>query len=137
MADIEEIIDLYAEIPSFHEKYSGLLKQLPPSIINEAWKRLTTRKRNSLSAIDASYEDPSIEALLRREIVRYDQKKKRQLTNSLYIYSMETVTQTGTTDFSDKVDKATQTEDINFLAKIEQANILLMSAINILASLRS
>ncbi|CAG8743332.1 5852_t:CDS:1, partial [Funneliformis mosseae] len=82
--------------------------------------------RNSLSAIDASYEDPSIEALLRREIVRYDQKKKRQLTNSLYIYSMETGTQTGTTDFSDKVDKATQTEDINFLAKIEQANILLM-----------
>ncbi|CAG8748247.1 4810_t:CDS:1, partial [Funneliformis mosseae] len=58
MADIEEIIDLYAEIPSFHEKYSGLLKQLPPSIINEVWKRLTTRKRNSLSAIDASYEDP-------------------------------------------------------------------------------
>ncbi|CAI2186853.1 6578_t:CDS:2 [Funneliformis geosporum] len=83
MADIEEIIDLYAEIPSYHERYSGLLKQLPPSIINEAWKRLTTRKRNPLSAIDGSCEESY----------------------------MDTRTQTRTTDFLDKVDKATQTEE--------------------------
>ena len=36
-ADVEEIIDLYAEIPSFHEKYSGLPKQLPPSLTDGAW----------------------------------------------------------------------------------------------------
>ena len=90
MAYIEEI-DLYAEIPTFHEKYSGLLKQLPLSIISDVWKRLITRKRKTLSAIDASCENPSIEAFLRHEIERYDQKKKRQLTSSLYLYSMDSV----------------------------------------------
>ena len=143
MADIEEIINLYAEIPSFHEKYLGLLNQLPPSIINETWKRLTTRKRNPLSTINASYENPSIEELLRHEIERYDRKRKWQLNNSFYIYSMDIGTQTGTTDFLDKMDKATQTEEvpkrsgIDFSVKIEQANKLLMDAINILADLRT
>lgn len=49
-------------------------------------------------------------------------------------------------DFSNKVDKATQTErdafqrdhsDIDFSNKMEQTNTLLMDAINILASIRT
>ncbi|RIB26545.1 hypothetical protein C2G38_2266531 [Gigaspora rosea] len=75
MTDIEEIIDLYAEIPSFHEDYKYLLNKLPPSLINDAWKRLITRKRNSLTKIEASYINSEIESFLKREIERYNRQK--------------------------------------------------------------
>ncbi|KAF0555923.1 hypothetical protein F8M41_016537 [Gigaspora margarita] len=73
--DIEEIIDLYAEIPSFHEDYKYLLNKLPPSLINDAWKYLITRKRNSLTKIEASYINSDIESFLRHEIERYNRQK--------------------------------------------------------------
>ncbi|RIB08404.1 hypothetical protein C2G38_2211740 [Gigaspora rosea] len=119
MTNIEEIIDLYAKIPSFHEDYKYLLNKLPPSLINDAWKRLITRKRNSLTKIEASYINSDIESFLRHEIERYNRQKLRS-SKGIYIYSMDNGVQTEKINFIDKaiqtnsLDKATQIENIDF-----------------------
>ena len=62
----------------FHQNYSHLVTQLPASIIQESWKRLTTRKRNPLTEVDAGSINPEIENFLKHELERYKQKKERQ-----------------------------------------------------------
>ncbi|RIB02987.1 hypothetical protein C2G38_2171498 [Gigaspora rosea] len=118
MTDIEEIIDLYAEIPSFHKDYTYLLNQLPQSLINDAWKRLITRKRIKLTNIEASYINSEIESFLKREIERYN-RQKLQSSKGIYIHSMDIGVQT------ENIDKAIQTENIDFLKQIKKANKLL------------
>ena len=50
MTDIEEIIDLYVEIPpTFHESYTHILKKLPPFIKRNIWNRLISRLHNPLT----------------------------------------------------------------------------------------
>jgi hypothetical protein len=61
---------------TFHENYSGLLSQLPPSLIKAGWIRLTTRKKNPLSESEASSISPIIEAFLKHEVDRYQRNKK-------------------------------------------------------------
>ena len=49
---------------AFHKRYNKLLSHLPPSIIQELWVRLTTRKNDSLSEAEASKINPKVEALI-------------------------------------------------------------------------
>ena len=72
---------------SFHESYSNLLIQLPPSLIKAEWIRLTTRKKNPLSESEASSINPIIEEFLKHEIDRYQRKKQYQYNPTQYIQS--------------------------------------------------
>ncbi|GET51810.1 hypothetical protein GLOIN_2v1826331 [Rhizophagus irregularis DAOM 181602=DAOM 197198] len=46
---------------AFNQAYSELLAKLPASIINEAWIRLTSRRRNPLSEKEASEINPIVD----------------------------------------------------------------------------
>jgi hypothetical protein len=61
---------------AFHESYSNLLNQLPPSIIKAGWIRLTTRKKNPLSENEANGISPIIESFLKHEVNRYQKNKQ-------------------------------------------------------------
>src|SRR5208282_2876097 len=62
----------------FNQAYSDLLTKLPASLINEAWIRLTSRKRNPLSEKKASEINPIVESFLKHEAIRYQKKLMRQ-----------------------------------------------------------
>ena len=62
---------------AFHKKYNNLLFHLPPSIIQELWVRLTTRKNDLLSETEASKINPKVEPLMQHEIDKYNRKKDR------------------------------------------------------------
>ena len=64
---------------AFHKRYNNLLSHLPPSIIQELWVRLTTRKNDLLSEAEASKINSKVEALIQHEIDKYNRKKDRQL----------------------------------------------------------
>jgi len=64
---------------AFHKRYNNLLFHLPPSIIQELWVRLTTRKNDLLSETEASKINPKVEALMQHEIDKYNRKKDWQL----------------------------------------------------------
>nr|CAG8674478.1 5115_t:CDS:1 [Entrophospora candida] len=70
----------------FNPHFSKFLDQLPPSIKNDIWKRLTTRLHNPLTEEQACGIHPDVEALLIREVDSYAKKKGRQrlkvLTNA-------------------------------------------------------
>jgi hypothetical protein len=63
---------------TFNQAYSKLLAKLPASIINEAWIRLTLRKRNPLSEKKASEINPIVESFLKHEAIRYQKRLMRQ-----------------------------------------------------------
>ena len=63
---------------AFHQNYLYLTDQLPPSLIQESWRRLTTKKRNPLTEIEAGNINLVIENFLKHEVERYNQKKERQ-----------------------------------------------------------
>jgi hypothetical protein len=63
---------------TFNQAYSELLAKLPTSLINEAWIRLTSRKRNSLSEKEASEINPIVESFLKHEAIRYQKRLMRQ-----------------------------------------------------------
>ena len=65
---------MYKYIMAFNQAYSDLLVKLPASLINEAWVRLTSRKRNPLSKIDASKINPIVELFLKHEVNRYQKR---------------------------------------------------------------
>ncbi|RHZ45863.1 hypothetical protein Glove_645g7 [Diversispora epigaea] len=67
----------------FNRAYMNLIKQLPPSLVEESWKHLTTRKRNCLTELEACGIDPGIEDFLQHEIIVYNRKKKRQRRSPL------------------------------------------------------
>ena len=62
----------------FNQAYTDLVQQLPPSLVEEAWRRLTTRKRNSFTLVEVCGIDPAIEDFLQHEIIVYNKKKERQ-----------------------------------------------------------
>ncbi|CAJ0902094.1 3233_t:CDS:2, partial [Entrophospora sp. SA101] len=62
----------------FNQAYTYLIQQLPPSLVEEAWRRLTTRKRNPFTLLEACGIDPAIEDFLQHEIIVYNRKKERQ-----------------------------------------------------------
>ncbi|RHZ72256.1 hypothetical protein Glove_243g12 [Diversispora epigaea] len=51
---------------------------LPPSLVEESWKRLTTRKRNPLTELKACGINLNIENFLQHEIIVYNKKKEHQ-----------------------------------------------------------
>jgi hypothetical protein len=63
---------------TFNQAYSELLAKLPTSLINEAWIRLTSRKRNPLSEKEASEINPIVESFLKHEAIRYQKRLMRQ-----------------------------------------------------------
>src|SRR6185437_6163734 len=69
----------------FHENYSSLLTQLPPSIIKAGWNRLTTQKKNPLSEREASSISSIIEAFLKHEVDRYQRNKKSRYNPTLEV----------------------------------------------------
>ena len=62
----------------FNKAYSDLICQLPPSLVNEAWMRLITRKRSPMTENEASTVNPLVESFLRHEVDRYQKKLKYQ-----------------------------------------------------------
>ncbi|CAG8536415.1 13913_t:CDS:2, partial [Gigaspora margarita] len=78
----------------FNQAYTGLVQQLPPSLVEDTWKRLTMRKRNPLTELEARGINPEIEDFLQHEIIVYTRKKQRQrrsiplLENLLYDIDM-------------------------------------------------
>src|SRR5205085_8528153 len=69
---------MYKYIMVFNQAYSELLAKLPTSLINEAWIRLTSRKRNPLSEKEASEINPIVESFLKHEAIRYQKRLMRQ-----------------------------------------------------------
>ena len=63
---------------AFNQAYSDLLEKLPASLINEAWIRLTSRKRDPLSEKEASEINPIVESFLKHEAIRYQKRLMRQ-----------------------------------------------------------
>ena len=60
----------------FNKAYSDLTNLMPPSLLNELWMRLTTRKRNPLTEEEVSSINPIVEAYLKHEVDRYRKKLK-------------------------------------------------------------
>jgi len=60
----------------FNKAYSDLTNLMPPSLLNELWMRLTTRKRNPLTEEEVSSINPIVEAYLKHEVDRYHKKLK-------------------------------------------------------------
>src|SRR3954449_8814302 len=137
MADIEEIIDLYAEIPTFHPDYKPIIDKMPPSLVKRAFGQLLNIKRNPVLPEEITEKSDRIEQYLLHKLIVYEQAKSRRA----FVYSTDTGMQTENSSFSDKaiqtdsLDKATQTEDIDFLEQIKKANILSTDAISILSNI--
>ncbi|CAG8517046.1 16142_t:CDS:2, partial [Acaulospora colombiana] len=66
----------------FNQAYTDLIKQLPPSLVEESWKRLTMRKRNPLSELEVCGIDPG-------SINMTDQGTKIQNTSPIHICNHE------------------------------------------------
>ena len=62
---------------TFNQAYSELLAKLPASITNEAWIRLTSRKRKLLSEKKASEINPIVKSFLKYEAIRYQKRLMR------------------------------------------------------------
>src|SRR5215210_7740124 len=53
-------------------------QKLSASLINEAWIRFTSRKRNPLSEKEASEINPIVESFLKHEAIRYQKRLMHQ-----------------------------------------------------------
>jgi hypothetical protein len=69
---------MYKYIITFNQAYSELLAKLPASIINEAWIRLTSQKRNLLSEKEVSEINPIVKSFLKYEAIRYQKRLMHQ-----------------------------------------------------------
>src|SRR5436305_12908664 len=69
---------MYKYIMVFNQAYSDLLAKLPASLINEAWIRLISRKRNPLSEKEVSEINPIVESFLKHEASRYQKRLMHQ-----------------------------------------------------------
>ncbi|GBC33868.1 uncharacterized protein OCT59_019206 [Rhizophagus irregularis] len=137
MTDIEETIDLYAEIPTFYPDYKPIIDKMPPSLIKRAFDQLLIIKRNPVLPKEITEKSDRIEQYLRNKLIVYEQAKNRRA----FVYSMDTGMQTEDNSFSDKatqtdsLDKATQTDDIDFLGQIKRVNMILINAVSILSNI--
>ncbi|CAJ0905507.1 9807_t:CDS:2 [Entrophospora sp. SA101] len=82
----------------FNQAYTYLIQQLPPSLVEEAWRRLTTRKRNPFTLLEACGIDPAIEDFLQHEIIVYNRKKERQRRSSSPLENLSRVYNTEMTN---------------------------------------
>ena len=62
----------------FHIEYSNLIKQLPPSLVQQSWRRLTTRKKIPISEDEACNINPIIESFLKHKVEVYQQRKQHK-----------------------------------------------------------
>ncbi|CAJ0826885.1 17629_t:CDS:1 [Entrophospora sp. SA101] len=89
----------------FNQAYSELIRKLPPSLENEAWKRLISRKRNPITEEDASTVNPLIESFLNHEVDRYQKRIKFQRQSWPSFENLSN-------NYKKSMDKETQTFDI-------------------------
>ncbi|CAI2181223.1 2639_t:CDS:2 [Funneliformis geosporum] len=54
MADIKEIIDIYAQIHPFHPDYKPIINKMPSSLVKRAFDQLLNMKRNPISLEEIS-----------------------------------------------------------------------------------
>ncbi|GBC04065.1 hypothetical protein RclHR1_00550010 [Rhizophagus clarus] len=78
MADIEEIIDLYAEIPTFHPDYKPIIDKIPPSLVKRAFDQLLNIKRNPVLPKEITEKSDRIKQYLRQKLIIYEQAKSRR-----------------------------------------------------------
>ncbi|CAG8577761.1 11181_t:CDS:1 [Funneliformis caledonium] len=86
MADIKEIIDLYAEIPTFHPDYKPIIDKMPPSLVKRAFDQLLKIKCNPVLPKDITEKSNQIEQYLRNKLIVYEQAKNQKA----FVYSMDT-----------------------------------------------
>ncbi|CAG8697947.1 16282_t:CDS:2 [Funneliformis caledonium] len=109
MADIEEIINLYVQIPTFHLDFKPILDKMPPSLVKRAFDQLLNMRLDPVAKL-----------------------------RKYFVYSIDIRTQTENSDYLDKAiqtDKTIQTEYINFLKQIKEAKLLLTNTIIILSNI--
>ncbi|CAJ0878502.1 9614_t:CDS:2 [Entrophospora sp. SA101] len=70
-------------LTKFNQAYSELIGKLPPSLENEAWKHLISRKRNPITEEDASTINPLIELFLNHEIIQQAWRNFKKRPESL------------------------------------------------------
>ncbi|RIA80952.1 hypothetical protein C1645_837803 [Glomus cerebriforme] len=120
-SDIEEILDLYAEIPTFHPDYKPIIDKMPPNLVKRAFDQLLNIKCNPVLPEEITEKSDQIEQYLRHKLIVYEQTENSSFSDK----AVQT----------DALDKATQTEGINFLEQIKKANILLTDATSILSNI--
>ncbi|CAG8483372.1 8313_t:CDS:2, partial [Scutellospora calospora] len=77
-------------------------------------RRLTTRKRNPLTELEACGIDPDIEDFLQHEIIVYNRKKERQRRNMVNQEIQISDTNTHTCDYEDEINRRVKKELDNF-----------------------
>jgi hypothetical protein len=105
MADIEAVIDLYAQIPTFHPDYKSIINQMPPSLVKRAFDQLLNMRRNPVSLEEITEKSDQIEQYLYNRLIVYNNAKSQKA----FLYSMDTGMQTENSTFS---DKAIQTDSL-------------------------
>jgi hypothetical protein len=109
---------------SFHKDYSNLTNQLPASLIQRSWDRLTTRKKNPLSIDEIQSINPIVEDFLKHEIRVYNQIKQRHRINKLYISdSMDSNSSITKTCISDPIDTNHLSDSFKPIYTAEEFNL--------------
>ncbi|RHZ63481.1 hypothetical protein Glove_329g31 [Diversispora epigaea] len=113
---------------NFHKAYSSLINKLPPSLVNKAWKRLISRKKNPMTEKEASAVNSLVELFLKHEVNRYQKKLKYQrkswsLENLSHIYNIDMVNQESQTQDTVPICTCDHEEKINCRVKEELDNL--------------
>ncbi|CAJ0830017.1 7825_t:CDS:1 [Entrophospora sp. SA101] len=122
----------------FNQAYTYLIQQLPPSLVEEAWRRLTTRKRNPFTLLEACGIDPAIEDFLQHEIIVYNRKKERQrrssspLENLSRVYNTEMTNQESQTQDTIPICTCDQVHKCPCFASKEEINRQVKKEVDIL-----
>ncbi|CAI2181186.1 14983_t:CDS:2 [Funneliformis geosporum] len=61
MADIKEIIDIYAQIHPFHPDYKPIINKMPSSLVKRAFDQLLNMKRNPISLEEISEKNTGMQ----------------------------------------------------------------------------
>nr|CAG8472736.1 14233_t:CDS:2 [Entrophospora candida] len=134
--------------PHLNSAYSELIRKLPPSLENEAWKRLISRKRNPITEEDASSINPLIEAFLRHEtntisncICNHEEEINRKVKKEVKILYRQILNHNQETfeKFMKKLDKEYEERintNKNLRCEIEEKKLELDEAEKNLASMK-
>ncbi|RHZ71990.1 hypothetical protein Glove_248g54 [Diversispora epigaea] len=71
MRQINNFLDSIC-IMKFNKAYSDLINKLPPSLVNEAWKRLLSRKKSPMTEEEASTINPIVDTKISIDMVNQE-----------------------------------------------------------------
>ncbi|CAG8490141.1 39055_t:CDS:2, partial [Gigaspora margarita] len=134
---IEEIIDLYAQIPTFHPDYKPIIDRLPPSIVNKAFDQLLNFKRNPVLPEEITERSDRIENYLRQkdEINHQVKKDIDILCQRLLEYNENTFGKFMREITNEHEERVKANKKLRY--EVEEKKIELREAEKILASLKS